>query len=331
MKKCDVLCLFASAVALAIVLAEPRANAQAEDQAAARSLFDEGRRLLKAGRYADACPKLEAASKLYSSAGILLNLADCYEKAGRSASAWTEFGEAASVAERARRPEQAKEAKRRQTALEAKLTRLTVRVSSEVPGLRIRRDETDLAQGMWGSPVPVDPGSHEIRAEAPGREPWTKSVDVSTPGETTTVEIPELHPVPAPAAPPPDRTAEPQPALTRKPPSESEPTPRSHVLDWALIGGGAAVAIAGAVVMGIEAGRTANARAETYYPKAINDYNSATTPYYVGLGGLIAGSASAAAGLLILTMVHESPQTTGLRAVPWVGLSACGVGLRKVW
>lgn len=42
----------------------------------------------------------------------------------------------------------------------------------------------------------------------------------------------------APVASPPEHTAEPQPASTVKPPSESVPEPRSHLLDWALMGGG---------------------------------------------------------------------------------------------
>ena len=135
---------FASVVVLGVLLASPQARAQAEDQAAARSLFDEGRKLMKAGKYDDACPKLEAASKLYASAGILLNLGDCFEKIGRTASAWTEFGQSAAVADRADRRDQAAEAKRRQAALEPKLARLTIHVPREVPGLVVSRDSTDL-------------------------------------------------------------------------------------------------------------------------------------------------------------------------------------------
>ena len=75
----------ALACAAAVSAHAPVARAQAEDQAAARALFDEGRALMKAGQYADACPKLEAARRLFTSAGILLNLADCHEKIGRTA------------------------------------------------------------------------------------------------------------------------------------------------------------------------------------------------------------------------------------------------------
>jgi len=136
-----------------MVLASSPAYAQAQDQAAARVLFEDGRRLLKEGKYPEACQTLEAATKLYSSAGILLNLGDCYEKLGRTASAWTEFGEAVTVATRAHRNDQVSEAKRRQAALEPKLTKLAIRVSGPITGLTISRDETDIASAAWGEAI----------------------------------------------------------------------------------------------------------------------------------------------------------------------------------
>jgi tetratricopeptide (TPR) repeat protein len=116
--------LGAGAAAFALAVAAPRAFAQAEDQAASRSLFDEGRRLAESGHYDLACPKFEAARKLYTSAGVLLNLGDCYEKVGRTASAWTIFGETAAVADRTMRPAYAVEARQRQAVLEPRLVHL---------------------------------------------------------------------------------------------------------------------------------------------------------------------------------------------------------------
>src|ERR1700723_479579 len=88
----------ACAVALATMGASGLAAAQAESEAAARELFNEARELAGKGQYAPACPKLEAASKLYRGSGLLITLGDCYEHLGRTASAWTTFGDAASVA-----------------------------------------------------------------------------------------------------------------------------------------------------------------------------------------------------------------------------------------
>jgi tetratricopeptide (TPR) repeat protein len=183
-------------VAAILVASAPLARAQAEDEAAARVLFGEGRALMKRGDYAQACPKLEAAKRLLPSAGVLLNLGDCYEHLGKTASAWTVFSEAVASAQRGHRPADEVEAKNRQTALEPKLTRIVVRVTAPPPGLSVSRDDMALAAGAWNVAIPVDPGTHEIRAEAPGRDAWKKSVDASAPGATVDVEVPSLQTTP---------------------------------------------------------------------------------------------------------------------------------------
>ncbi len=208
-----------------------RALAQAEDQAGARALFTEGKRLMKAGKYAEACPKLEAAQKLYSSAGILLNLADCYEKIGRTASAWTRFGEAVSVANRSNRPEDADEARRRQEALEPALVRLVVRVTSPVPGLVVTRDGVTLDEAIWGATLPVDPGDHLVRAEAPGYEPWSTSVSVTRRGDTVTVKVPKLSAAATVERTSPERIAEPPPKPPRAREQRRRPRPGAGVAD----------------------------------------------------------------------------------------------------
>jgi hypothetical protein len=277
--------------AAGIVGRAPAAHAQAEDQAAARALFAEGRALMKASRYADACPKLEAARKLFTSAGILLNLADCHEKIGRTASAWTEFGEAAAVAKRTNRDDDAEEATRRQAALEPSLAHLTIRVAHDVPGLSIKRDGALIASAAWGAALPVDPGTHEIRAEATGFEPWTGSATLARPGQAVTVDVPELQGTLGATAPGPGRV---KPVLVTLVPGEGSPA--DNVLPWGLIGGGAAVAVGGGVLMLVEAGHASDARAN-HDPAA---YDAAKTPWTVGLVSAIVGVASAGVGVALL-------------------------------
>ena len=67
-------------------------------KAAAQALFDEGKRLMDAGQFAQACPKFADSEKLDPGVGTLLNLGVCYEKNGQTASAWATYKEAASAA-----------------------------------------------------------------------------------------------------------------------------------------------------------------------------------------------------------------------------------------
>ncbi|MES1209067.1 MAG: hypothetical protein ABUS79_24275 [Pseudomonadota bacterium] len=309
--------MIATLGAAAIVAGTPAlVRAENDDQAGARALFAEGRQLMKKGDYAAACPKLEAARKLYTSAGILLNLGDCYEHVGKLASAWTEFGEAATVADRSNRADDAAEARRRQQAVEPSLPRLTVRVEHPVPGLVLKRDSVVLAEPAWGTGLPVDPGNHAVTAEAGGYELWSTSVSVDKPGVALTVDVPELRAAPAPAV------------AVAKPSDREQPAASSHVLAWTLIGAGAAVAAGGAVLMLVEAKQAQDARDHNDQAK----YDSARTPWTVGLVGAIAGGVAAATGVVLFVTARqsgESPTTTNVSA--WVAPDSGGVLLFGAW
>ena len=76
----------------------PRSQQQAEDKAAAQVLFDEGRTLMDAERYGEACPKFAESLRLDAALGTQLNLARCYQLVGKTASAWILYLEAAALA-----------------------------------------------------------------------------------------------------------------------------------------------------------------------------------------------------------------------------------------
>ncbi|MBK8256543.1 MAG: tetratricopeptide repeat protein [Polyangiaceae bacterium] len=182
------------AAALALLFcAATHANAEptAEDRAAAESLFREALALIQTNKYSDACPKLEASNKLDPAVGTLFNLADCYEHTGRTASAWSTFGEARRLAERMK-DRRATDAAQREKALENNLPKLIIKVSEKVDGLVVKRDNKPLDAALLESAVPVDSGKHTVEVTAPGREPWSTTVDVpDKPGEVT-VQIPPL-------------------------------------------------------------------------------------------------------------------------------------------
>ena len=185
--------------AIAFVLAAGLVSAAAGDAraepsegsaAAAESLFQEARKLIDAKRFSEACPKLVASHKLAPAVGTLLNLADCYERAGQLASAWARFHEAIALAQRLGRPDREKTAKDRADKLEPRLIRLTI-VSQE-NGTEVKLDGNVLDPAVLGTAVPVDPGKHAIEASAKGKKPFTTTIDVSDRVRTPSVEIPAL-------------------------------------------------------------------------------------------------------------------------------------------
>jgi len=143
--------------------------------AAAQALFDDAMALMDHGKAAEACPKLEKAQRFDPGMATQFRLAECYEKAGRSASAWALFGEVADAAKAAHRPEREVVARQRATALEPLLLKLTVKVPGPVAaiaGLEIQRDGREVDKAHWGEAVPVDPGEHTVVATAPGKQRW---------------------------------------------------------------------------------------------------------------------------------------------------------------
>lgn len=168
--------------------------ASAQDPAAAEVLFQEGRRLMAEGRVAAGCEKLKESFALDAMSGTLLNLADCYEKAGKTATAWARFRNAASLAQSQNKVEQAAEANRRVKALESQLSYITIVVSDPVPGLEVRRNDLEVTPGMFGIAVPVDPGEVEVVAAAPGYKSVRMTVELGSRRDKKIFTIPKLVP-----------------------------------------------------------------------------------------------------------------------------------------
>lgn len=183
------------------------AQPTAADKAAADGLFTEAKTLLDAGNFAQACPKFEESQRLDPSTGTALNLGDCYEHLGRTASAYVAFGDAATLARRAGDTARADEADRRADVLQPKLMRLAISVSepNRLPGLVVLRDGVALPQNQFGTPIPVDPGDHVIEALAPQHMPWKTTVKLGTPGTTEQITVPLLTKIVPP--PPPGKPA----------------------------------------------------------------------------------------------------------------------------
>ena len=175
------------------------AGAQPGDtKAAAEQLFSQAQQLMATGDYDAACPKLEASMELDAALGTLINLARCYEKQGRLASAWARYREAADLAARASQGKRQRFAARQAESLEPRLPRLIIRVSSAsaVSGLSISRDESKVDAAMFDTAIYIDPGEHTIVARAPGYLDFTKTFEIAV-GQEIIIEVPSLTPTDA--------------------------------------------------------------------------------------------------------------------------------------
>jgi hypothetical protein len=123
------------------------------------------------------------------------------------------------------------------------VTRLRVNLEPATAELRIdTRPVTKNAQGV----VLLDPGAHELVAEAPGYETATRSIRTDG-GEELTLTI-ALHDNTPPKA---VAVAEAPAPVAATQPAAPKPVAGSSVGPWILIGSGAALTIAGGVMLGL--------------------------------------------------------------------------------
>ncbi|AKU98781.1 hypothetical protein AKJ09_05445 [Labilithrix luteola] len=221
-----------SLASLASLVSLPSPALAQDDSERAAAAFEAGRAALEKGNLVEACTKLAESDRLAPSGRTLLNLGDCYERRGMFASAYTKFLEAAARALRAGKTEAEQHARERAARVEGRVARVSIVVNkhAEVPGLEIRRDGVVLQATAWNTPELVDPGTqHVYEATAPGRAPFSASV-TTEPGKTSSVEL---------------VWAEAKPSTSEAPPPE--PSQRSHVLAFSLLGAGAAGVVVGTI------------------------------------------------------------------------------------
>jgi hypothetical protein len=350
-KKIGTLGLWPALVACCAAVSLPsvaRAEASAAQKAAAESLFDDGLKAMKGGHFAEACPKLEESERIDPAIGTLLYLGECYEKTGRTASAWATFREAASAAAAQGENDRTRIATARADRLQPSLSKLTIRVAPEtaqLSALRITRDNTALASALFGIAIPVDPGKYHIVASADGYQSFETDIDVTPNGDSKSVEIPALK-VSTTAAPPAaglgataaGNTASETP--TSIPPRNPEPeAPRSH-------GNGlrSAAYVTGALgVVGLGIGSyfgiraiSKNSDAESHCPRGnlcddtqgeslTNDAKHAAVASNIAIG---VGAALVVGGVvLFLTSKPAEPTAARVELHPLISRDLAGIGL----
>jgi hypothetical protein len=295
------------------------------DAAAAEALFDQGRKLIAAGKVRQACPKFAESYRLDPALGSLLNLATCHQMDGKTATAWGEFRDAEQQARRAGDTKRQKFAADKAAALEPTLPKLIVTVVDPAPGLVVSRDGIALGDASFNTALPVDPGAHVISAQAPGYKRWETRFE-SAASQRSSVVVPALERDDSPAEPaagsPTDSAA---PVADR--PADGGSTGRTVGLVVAGVG------VASLAVGGVFAGLFFSARSDCEATEACrNDeehpdrdtMNTRGTISGVALG--IGAAAVIAGGIIYFTApsadASSSPQA--LRLVPLLGPGVAG-------
>jgi hypothetical protein len=131
--------------------------------ARAEALSYEASKLRDGGKVADACSKFAESKRLAPGVGVSLNLADCFERLGRTTSAWSEYQSAEKLA-RDRHDERAETAHSHVQALAARLSHLTIAVSPATAGTlsEIRLDREPVPPEAYNVSLEADPGDHRV-------------------------------------------------------------------------------------------------------------------------------------------------------------------------
>lgn len=312
---------------------------------AADSLFREGRTLLDAKRYDEACPKLAESQRLEAGAGTLLALALCHEGQGKTATAYNELVEAAALGKRVGRADLAAAAQKRAQVMEPLLSRVVVRMpSADAPAVEydVKCDGEPVEKAQWNTPLLVDPGEHKVDVSAKGKVARSYVVRLTGAG-TVEIVVDKLEDARRPSA----VIARPEPArLQIMPPVSGPPVEEKS-------GGGAQRAI-GLVVVGLGVagigtgayfgGRALSQSAEgrrsctsAPCPADANDANErAKSSFAMTVVSVAAGTGAIALGTIIYLMAPSgSASKSGAvptsrvtaRLVPDVGPTQASLGL----
>jgi hypothetical protein len=273
--------------------------------AAAEQEFAKGRELVKAGKWREACDAFEQSEKLDPESGTLFNIAECDVHIGKLASAWAAYR---SLAQRDANSGRRKKSAELAAALEPRLPKLAIHVEPAVPDLALKLDGVD-ATNLVGIDSPIDLGTFQLEANAPGYKPWSKSVVVSAERDTVRVDIAMAR-----VSPPSEPVAATVPPVVVAPPAQQEQQqqPSSHRKAYAIgttaVGG--ALLAGGLVVGGLALSKWDDAKSrDTMDPTTANtlvdEARSRAT-----IADVLVAVGAIGVGVGVYVLVSKSPRET---------------------
>lgn len=159
----------------------------------ADSLFQQGRRLLQAGRLEEACASFERSQLLDATISTLINLAGCREKSGKIATAWRLFSEAARQTEssdNAQMRQLHSIASSRAARLAPRVSTITILVPAYAEDIEIVCDEEIVEKERWSKPIALDGGLHQIHIRGRSIKEWSTRVTLQIEFDRQNVAVP---------------------------------------------------------------------------------------------------------------------------------------------
>jgi hypothetical protein len=306
-------------IGFAIVSVAGHAAGQQRASATAEALFRAGRDAARRGDHATACEKFRESNRLDPAVGTLLNIAICEEELGQLASAWQHYLEVLEglfVSD-----DRLPFVKARVQALEKRVPRLTLRLSTRAPGTtRVRLASTELTPASFGVALPVDPGEHELVVRADGHEARHYPVGVAE-GEHEEIVVEPGPPVQA------------RPAVARPKPKPSAAVARAPTSGRRTAGfiiGGTGVAalavgtVAGLMVLDRKAAVEDGCNEQKICtPEAVDAADSGATLGAVSNVAFVAGGLAVLSGayLVLSSPASGKPQTALSYGATWSALA----------
>jgi hypothetical protein len=318
--------LFSAVLALsAVSLPSTDAHAQTPSEiATAKQWFADGLAKEEKSDFAGALDLFKRAAQVKRTPQIVYHVGFCESRTGALVEALVDLESAVAIARAAHADDVVTAASAELADVQKRTPRVEVRVAEVPPASRFLVDGRAVALSMLRAPMPLNPGEHSVTVELANGATATKKVTLAE-RDAIKVDLAPASdaapPTPAPAAAPEKPTASPAPPPAPEAQSSS-PVP------WVLVGGGAAVAVTGVVLMFVARGKEGDLDKSCPShagcdPKLESDYDSAKTLNALGIGLGAVGIVAAGVGVSMLVLRPSASTATSATLV----LSPRGIDL----
>jgi hypothetical protein len=326
----------ASLLLLCILAPAPAfADVSDADKATARDLTIQGYDALKNKDWATAADRFARADSLYHAPTITVGLARARSGQGKLVSAYELYSRVLDEPIPAKAPPAytaaVEDARRELAALIPRVPGVVINVKGGgTPNVTL--DDAGVPAAALGTRRPADPGTHVVRATAPGFTPAEATVALVE-GKVETVTL-ELQAIPGGLPPPATVTmAPPAAAATTAPPllpppdSAGSSGPLRRKLGFVGLGLGGAGLLLGAVAGGLAVGKHNDITAvcpqghcapgtEGMFQPTVNSYDTLGA---ISTAGFIAGGALALTGVLLVVTAPKAVRTGAITPVIGAG------------